>query len=311
MHGGFGKMFHTLPIAVRAYAESHGFAHDIGKVAQRIEAVTVTVPRQQSVYRFVAHHGDYAQRLAHELSNTDYLHQRGVATPRLQHRETITGYDVLRFGYIAGDVVGIKATDFHAECLGTQLRQIHDRCTDNLPSTCNTIDILFFSRPLFAPNNAHEFTAAQRASAAAEIARFQIHTAQIDGHTLVHTDCHFNNMVFHDDTVTLIDWAECGRGSRFIDIGVVVHDITYHQARTRDNLRAFLRGYFGRTEITNHELVLIDAYVRHRFLEAMIWHLDDTPEMQAAEYTENRDWIATCLHHAQTFTLATWCDVSV
>jgi len=57
--------------------------------------------------------------------------------------------------------------------------------------------------------------------------------------------------------------------------------------------------------------VLIDAYVRHRFLEAMIWHLDDTPEMQAAEYTENRDWIATCLHHAQTFTLATWCDVSV
>ncbi len=118
-------------------------------------------------------------------------------------------------------------------------------------------------------------------------------------------------MVFHDDTVTLIDWAECDRELRFLDSGVAVHAITYHKERSHANMRAFVWGYFGRNTVTSHEQTLIDASVRHRFLEGMIWHLDDTPEIQAAEYAENRDVIASCLHQARTFSLASWCDVSV
>lgn len=304
-------MHAELPAAIQTYADTHGFAPHIDVVAQRIEAITVTVPNHQAVYRFVAHHGNYAQKLAQELSNTAFLHQRGIATPRLQTRETIAGYDVLRFGYIAGDVVGSKATASHAARLGAQLRNMHDRCAHVVPKTCHSVDVLQFSQPLFEPTNAHEFTATQRSSAAEEIARFRARTAEIDEYTLVHTDCHFSNMVFHDDTVTLIDWAECGRGSRFLDIGVVVHAITYHKERTNDNMRAFLMGYFGRSTLTHHEATVIEAYVRHRFLEGMIWHLDDTPEVQATEYAENRDWIASCLHQALTFSLTSWCDASV
>ena len=213
------EMFQDLPPTIRTYAQTHGFADDIHDIAQRIEAVTLTVPSHQSVYRFVAHRGTYAQKLAHELANIAFVQQQGIATPQLQHRETIDGYDVLRFAYIHGDVVGSKATAMHAACLATQLRMLHDRCAHIVPASSNAVDALFFCQPIFDPAHAHEFTPDQRARAADEVSRFRAITAQHAEVTLIHTDCHFSNMVFHDDTVTLIDWAECGRGSRFMTWG--------------------------------------------------------------------------------------------
>jgi Ser/Thr protein kinase RdoA (MazF antagonist) len=307
----FANMFQDLPPTIRTYAQTHGFADDIHDIAQRIEAVTLTVPNRQSVYRFVAHHGTYAQKLAHELANTAFVRQHGIATPQLQHRETIDGYDVLRFAYIDGNVVGSKATAMHAERLATQLRMLHDRCAHIVPASSNVVDALVFCQPIFDPAYAHEFTADQRALAAEEVNRFRAITSQHDEVTLIHTDCHFSNMVFHDDTVTLIDWAECGRGSRFYDVGVAMHAITYHKERSRDNMRAFIASYFGRSTLTDHEHAMIDAYMRQRFLEGMIWHLDDPPEVQQAEYDENRQWIADCLQQATTFTLHSWLDTSV
>lgn len=304
-------LFPDLPAPIRTYATTHGFADAIAHIAQRKAAVTLTVPSQHVVYRFVAHQGNFASMLAHELCNITVAQQHGIATPRLKHRDVIIGYDVLRFGYIAGEVVGSNATANQTAQLGTHLRLLHDRCADAGQQVSNQVDALYFCEAIFDDAHTHEYTASQRAQAAQVVAQFQALRAGSAAPTLIHSDCHFNNIVFHGDTMTLIDWAECGWGSRYLDIGVAIHAITYHKERTRDNLRAFLHGYFGQHNISNHEHVLIDAFVRQRFLEGMTWHLDDPPEVQATEYADNRTWIATCLHNAQTFTLASWLDMSV
>lgn len=117
---------------------------------------------------------------------------------------------------------------------------------------------------------------------------------------IIHSDAHRDNILVHEGVGSFIDFAECGQGVLFWDLGVAVADTAVDKPDVVEQRRSdLIRGYLSILPETEPIISAnLDIFTAMRCLEIMTWPVSDwTPESAQENEEEARENISVCVEY--------------
>ena len=295
----------NLPLSISEYLvqELGDTGFQIEK--QRHQAVTILVPGSRWVFKFVLHRPDLITALDVEVRCLIALEHLAFDAPRVELQGIISGFAFMRYTYIDGFIAkrAIRSRE-HGYKLGHTLRNLHDLRADWSSINLHTWDSSRMLRPIFENTHSGDYLPEEILFSLQLAQRFEREGFNSFEMRFIHSDAHFNNVLFTDKSAVLIDWAEAGWGSKYFDIGVVLHSISTQDTNRAEVANGFIVGYFGEELMSEEEARTIEAFILLRYLEATTWQYHESEETQTEEREENMEYTRECFRIAREFTLA-------
>jgi Ser/Thr protein kinase RdoA (MazF antagonist) len=117
---------------------------------------------------------------------------------------------------------------------------------------------------------------------------------------IIHSDAHRDNILVHEGVGSFIDFAECGQGVLFWDLGVAVADTALDEPDVAERRCGdLIRGYFSILPETEPIISAnLDVFTAMRCLEVMTWPVSDwSPERAQEDEDEARENISVCVEY--------------
>jgi Ser/Thr protein kinase RdoA (MazF antagonist) len=297
--------FESLPREIRTALYRIDEPDTFEVTRNRYEAITVINKRISRVYKFVRKNKKLVTALDHEIDNLILLRNKKIAAPTPLNRAPLKGYDMVAYGYIDGDTVENHVLPEHTRLLAAAHKKLHEafeREGKNKLADWTSSRVL---KPIFAKSNADDFSPELvkfARSIAKSLKQYELAREDI---TLIHSDSHFSNVIYQGDRAVLIDWAESGWASKYFELGVTIHALTYEKkVQQAELIRSYLNEYFGGIELTDREIELIELHVKLRFLEGATWHLLESKEDQLLNRKRYLKFIEESFRKAQKFSIS-------
>lgn len=266
----------------------------------RYEAITIISKQKKVVFKFVLKRPDLTRKLQLEKKNLLRLEDALIAGPKILQSISLKSYNLIAYKLIEGEVNPNKVNLIRIAQLAKLHSRIHKQLAPLKRPKKLTWDAKVILKPFFNPQNSFK-TNHQEYARKLEI---QFKEKSNDIISFIHSDSHFSNIVFQKNRAVLIDYAEAGFASIYFEIAVVIHALLYQkESQQKGFIRAYVRSYFGKRPLNPDEVVLLENYIKLRFLEAATWHLLESPEDQKMNKKENKLWIESCFQKAKEFNL--------
>ena len=295
----------NLPLSISEY-----LAQELGDTGfqiaqQRHQAFTILVPGSRWVFKFVLHRPDLVTALGVEVRCLIALEHLAFDAPRVELQGVISGFTFMRYTYIDGFIAkrAIRSRE-HGYKLGRTLRSLHDLRADLRTIDLHTWDSSRMLGPIFEHAHSGDYLPEEIIFSHQLSQRFEREGFNSFEMRFIHSDAHFNNVLFTDKSAVLIDWAEAGWGSKYFDLGVVLHSISTQDTNGAEVANGFIVGYFGEERMSDKEARTIEAFILLRYLEATTWQYHESEETQTEEREENMEYTRKCFGIAREFTLA-------
>lgn len=295
----------NLPISISDYLSQELGDTGFQIAQQRHQAVTILVPGSRCVFKFVLHRPDLVTALDVEVRCLIALEHLAFVAPRVERQGVISGFAFMRYTYIDGFIArrAIRSRD-HGYKLGRTLRSLHDLRGDWKTIDLHTWDSSRMLGPIFEHAHSGDYLPEEIKFSHQLSQRFDREGFNSSEMRFIHSDAHFNNVLFTAKSAVLIDWAEAGWGSKYFDLGVVLHSISTQDTNRAEVANGFIAGYFGEERMTEEEAITIEAFILLRYLEATTWQFHESEETQNEEREENMEYTRECFGIAREFTLA-------
>ena len=295
----------NLPLSISEY-----LAQELGDTGfqiaqQRHQAVTILVPGSHWVFKFVLQRPDLVTALDVEVRCLVALEHLAFDAPRVERQGIISGFAYMRYTYIDGFIVkrSVRSHE-HGYKLGRTLRSLHDLRADWKNIDLHTWDSSRMLGPIFEHAHSGDYLPEEIIFTHQLSQRFEQEGFNSFEMRFIHSDAHFNNVLFTANSAVLIDWAEAGWGSKYFDLGVVLHSISMQDTNRAEVANGFIAGYFGDERMSEEEAGTIEAFILLRYLEATTWQYHESEETRAEERDENMEFTRKCFGTAREFTLA-------
>lgn len=295
----------NLPLSISEY-----LAQELGDTGfqiaqQRHQAVTILVPGSHWVFKFVLQRPDLVTALDVEVRCLVALEHLAFDAPRVERQGIISGFAYMRYTYIDGFIVkrSVRSHE-HGYKLGRTLRSLHDLRADWKNIDLHTWDSSRMLGPIFEHAHSGDYLPEEIIFTHQLSQRFEQEGFNSFEMRFIHSDAHFNNVLFTAKSAVLIDWAEAGWGSKYFDLGVVLHSISMQDTNRAEVANGFITGYFGDERMSEEEAGTIEAFILLRYLEATTWQYHESEETRAEERDENMEFTRKCFGTAREFTLA-------
>ena len=295
----------NLPLSISEY-----LAQELGDTGfqiaqQRHQAVTILVPESRWVFKFVLHRPDLVTALDVEVRCLIALEHLAFNAPRVECKGVISGFAFMRYTYINGFIAKQTIRNHeHGYKLGCTLRSLHNLRADWGTIDLHTWDSSRMLGPIFDHAHSGDYLPEEIKFSHQLSQQFDREGFNSFEMRFIHSDAHFNNVLFTANSAVLIDWAEAGWGSKYFDLGVVLHSINTQDTNCAEVANGFIAGYFGEERMTEEEARTIEAFILLRYLEATTWQYHESEETQTEEREENMEYTRECFGIAQEFTLA-------
>ncbi|MEM1309356.1 MAG: phosphotransferase [Cyanobacteria bacterium P01_H01_bin.153] len=114
----------------------------------------------------------------------------------------------------------------------------------------------------------------------------------------MHSDAHRDNVLVHEGVGSFIDFAECGQGVLFWDLGVAVADTALDEPDVAERRRSdLIRGYLSILPETEPIISTdLDVFTAMRCLEIMTWPVSDWSPGHTREDEASKN-ISTCVKY--------------
>ncbi len=197
---------------------------------------------------------------------------------RLATSTTCEGIDrplaMVMYRWLEGRDLGNTATRRQLEALGAAMARLHDH-------TCDWPRERIGDRPMIGAPLMGEpdlivdnprLTAPQRSVIAAARARIDEATASIFAGTqqLIHADLHAWNARWHNQTLTVFDFDDCGVGTALQDLAIAA----YYLRDNADHEAALRRGYEAVRPLPDHDPAQYEALVAERNIVLLLSVID-------------------------------------
>jgi Ser/Thr protein kinase RdoA (MazF antagonist) len=267
----------------------------------RFEAITIISKQKKVVLKFVLKRPDLTKKFEQEKKNLIRLENASIVVPKILKCVSLKSYNLIVYKLIEGEVNPNKVNSIRIAQLAKLHSKIHKKLAPRKKPKRLTWDSEVILKPFFIPRN--KFNKSKRTFARKLEAQLK-KKSNDDIFSFIHSDSHFSNVVFQKNRVVLIDYAEAGFASIYFEIAVVLHALLYQKKSMHKKfIGAYLNSYFKNRSLKADEVLLIENYVKLRFLEAATWHLLESPEDQMKNKKENNKWIESCFLKANSFKL--------
>lgn len=295
----------NLPLSISEYLSQELGDKGFQIAQQRHQAVTILVPGSHWVFKFVLHRPDLVTALDVEVRCLKALEHLEFEAPRVECQGVISGFAYMRYTYIDGFIVkrDVRSHE-HGYKLGRTLRSLHDLRADWKNIDLHTWDSSRMLGPIFGHAHSGDYLPEEIIFTHQLSQRFEQEGFNSFEMRFIHSDAHFNNVLFTAKSAVLIDWAEAGWGSNYFDLGVVLHSISMQDTNRAEVANGFITGYFGDERMSEEEAGTIEAFILLRYLEATTWQYHESEETQNEERDENMKFTRKCFGTAREFTLA-------
>ena len=296
--------FDSLPREIRTALYRIDEPETFEVTRNRFEAITVINKRISRVYKFVRKNKKLVAQLDREIDNLILLRNKKIPAPTPLNRAPLKSYDMVAYGYIDGDIVANQVLPRHTQLLAAAHKKLHEtfeREGKNKLAEWNSTRVL---KPIFTKANSDDFSPEFIKFARSISKALKQYELTREDITLIHSDSHFSNVVYQADRAVLIDWAESGWASKYFELGVTIHALSYEKKVLQaDLIRSYLQEYFSDAELTERDVELIDLHVKLRFLEGATWHLLESKEDQLLNRKRYLKFIDDSFRKAQKFSI--------
>lgn len=296
--------FESLPREIRTALYRIDEPETFEVTRNRFEAITVINRRISRVYKFVRKNKKLVAALDREIDNLILLRNKKIPAPTPLNRAPLKGYDMVAYGYIDGTTVENQVLPKHTQLLAAAHKKLHEtfeREGKNKLAEWTSARVL---KPIFSKSNVGDFSPEFVKFARSISNALKKYELSREDLTLIHSDSHFSNIIYQDDRATLIDWAESGWASKYFELGVTIHALTYEKKIVQAELiRAYLAEYFDGAELSERDIELIDLHVKLRYLEGATWHLLESKEDQLLNRNRYVKFIDESFRKAQKFSI--------
>jgi thiamine kinase-like enzyme len=297
--------FDSLPREIRTALYRLDEPESFSVERSRFEAITVINKRLSRVYKFVRKNKKLVLLLDKEIANLILLRNKKISAPTVLNRQQLKQYDMVSYAYVEGEIVASSMLVKHAKMLADAHRKLHlsfDRDGKSRIAEWNSARML---KPIFSKTNAADYSPELVKYARSIAKALKPHELSREDITFIHSDSHLSNVVFQQERVVLIDWAEAGWASKYFELGVAIHAMLYEKrAVQKDLIVAYLNEYFEVGKISERDVQLIELHVKLRYLEGATWHLLESREDQLLNKARYAKFVDESWRRAARFDLA-------